>query len=59
VGADDKVELERVLVRKLFNHNNEIEDTPLLGVLDLMLGRDHGVNFEAEGVGREFGVVAL
>jgi hypothetical protein len=59
VGADDEVQLERVLVCKLFNHNNEIEDTPLLDVLDLMLGRDDGVNFEAEGVGEEYDVVAL
>jgi hypothetical protein len=33
--------------------------TQLLDVLDLMLGRDDGVNFEAEGVGEEYGVVAL
>jgi hypothetical protein len=33
--------------------------TQLLGVLDLILGRDEGVNCGAEGVGKEDGVVAL
>jgi hypothetical protein len=36
-----------------------MEGNQLLDVLDLMLGRDDGVNFEAEGVGEEYGVVAL
>jgi hypothetical protein len=57
--ADDEIQPERERLRILSIHNDGIEETPFLDDLDLMLGRDDGVNFEAKGVGEEFGVVAL
>jgi hypothetical protein len=57
--ADDEIELERERLRILSIRNDEIEETPFLDVLDLMLGRDEGVAFGAEGVGEEDCVEAL
>jgi hypothetical protein len=59
VGVDDEVEFECELLRKVSIHDDKIRGTQLLDVLNLMLGRDEGVAFGAEGVGEEDFVEAL
>jgi hypothetical protein len=57
--ADDEVELENELLRKVSIHDDKMGSTHLIDVLDLMLGRGEGVDLGVEGVGEEDCVVAL
>jgi hypothetical protein len=60
-GADDKVELEREVLRKFAfvvrDHN--VMSTELLNVFRLVRGRGEGIDLSAEGVSEEDCVVAL
>jgi hypothetical protein len=59
VCADDDVELEYELLRKISIHDDKMGSTQLLDVLDLVLGRGEGEDLGVEGVGEEDCVMAL
>jgi hypothetical protein len=59
VGVDGEVELGCELLHKVSNYNDKMKGTRLLDVLNLVLGRDEGVDLGAESDGEEDCAVAL